>query len=442
MKNIVASVGLVALGASGLQAASIPGFTADSPKPWSVSVTLRGFYDDNINSAHSGTHEEIVGGVSRVVQNERDSFGFEASPSLAFSWSAERTSINAAYLYSFKWYDKKPDESRTEHYDQVHTFNLALDHVFNPRFEIKVTDSFVIGQEPDILRSQNAFTTFQRISGDNIRNYGTITLSAQLTPLFGLEAGYVNNFFDYDNEGGNAFSPSRSGLLDRVEHMAHIDARWQAQPSTVVLVGYQYRIVNYTADEEIGINPETGESLFSDVRDSRMHYVYAGVDHTFLPDLTGSLRAGASFIDYPNDPNDENDIAPYAMASLKYTYMPESYVEAGASYDRTATDLFSVSENGSITRDAQTAAVWASINHRITPWLYGSIVGQLQNSTYHGGTLDDKSDWFFILGLNLEYRFNPHFSAQVGYNFDKLDSDLSGRSFDRNRVYLGVTASY
>jgi hypothetical protein len=28
-----------------------------------------------------------------------------------------------------------------------------------------------------------------------------------------------------------------------------------------------------------------------------------------------------------------------------------------------------------------------------------------------------------------------------GYNYDNLDSDI-GRSFDRNRVYFGVTATY
>jgi outer membrane scaffolding protein for murein synthesis (MipA/OmpV family) len=44
--------------------------------------------------------------------------------------------------------------------------------------------------------------------------------------------------------------------------------------------------------------------------------------------------------------------------------------------------------------------------------------------------------------LNLEYRFNPNWSTEVGYNFDRLDSDLRDRSFTRNRVYAGVRATY
>ena len=50
MKKIVASVSLVAIGASGLQAALLPGLTTESGKPWTLSATLRGFYDDNINT--------------------------------------------------------------------------------------------------------------------------------------------------------------------------------------------------------------------------------------------------------------------------------------------------------------------------------------------------------------------------------------------------------
>jgi hypothetical protein len=47
-----------------------------------------------------------------------------------------------------------------------------------------------------------------------------------------------------------------------------------------------------------------------------------------------------------------------------------------------------------------------------------------------------------LVGLNLQYRFTPNFSAEVGYNYDDLHSDLPGRTYDRNRIYVGVTGSY
>ena len=52
---------------------------------------------------------------------------------------------------------------------------------------------------------------------------------------------------------------------------------------------------------------------------------------------------------------------------------------------------------------------------------------------------------FYLVGLNLQYRFTPNFSAEVGYNYDKLDSGVNviyAGSYDRNRVYFGVTGSY
>src|SRR3954447_11439376 len=174
MKKIVASVGLLALGASGLHAATAAdGLTAESAKPWSVAATLRGVYDDNINTAPSGP-------------GKQDSFGFEVSPSLALSWSVPQTIVSFSYLYSLKYYDEKP-AGNAEHYDQIHTFNALLQHSFNERYQVKAQDSFVIGQEPDLLRSGNAFSTFQRIPGNNIRNYGDISLDGQLTPLLGFE---------------------------------------------------------------------------------------------------------------------------------------------------------------------------------------------------------------------------------------------------------------
>src|SRR2546422_948299 len=216
MKKIVASVGLLAVGASGVQAASITALTVEGAKPWSVAATLRGFYDDNINTAPDG-------------DLRKSSFGFEASPSLGLNWSAEQTTMSLNYVYAFRYYDKKPFNN-ADKYDQTHTFNALLNHNFSERYVLNVTDSFVIGQEPDLLRTGATLTDFQRIPGNNIRNYGQIKFNAQLSRLFGLELGYQNSFFHYADEGptlfddeGNAISVSRAALLDRIEHYVHID---------------------------------------------------------------------------------------------------------------------------------------------------------------------------------------------------------------------------
>jgi uncharacterized protein (PEP-CTERM system associated) len=150
---------------------------------------------------------------------------------------------------------------------------------------------------------------------------------------------------------------------------------------------------------------------------------------------------GARYNDYYNDPFNQNEPSPYLNASLKYTYMAASYAEIGASYDRTASDLFT-DNTTSITTDAQTVAAWLALHHKITPRLQGVLTAQIQNSIYQGGTINNVADMYYLVGLSLQYTFCPHLSAEVGYNYDQLASDIPDRSYNRNRVYIGVTASY
>lgn len=436
MKKIVASVGLFALGASAVQAATVPGFVGVSDKPWSVSATLRGFYDDNINSAPNDLD---------LGPYKRDSFGFEVSPWIGlYLGGGGPTEFSAAYRLAYKWYENKLVGS-SDHDDWVHTFDLAFDHAFNERYQIAVKDSFVIGQEPDILRTGNAMTTYQRISGDNIRNYGAIKFNGQATRLFGYELGYGNSFYDYDDSGEKFDgTPSLSALLDRIDQVAHLDSRWTIQPGTVGILGYQFRQVNYTGDESIS---DFGD-VMSDERNSRSHYLYVGAEHMFSPRLSAAVRLGGNYTDYYKSSTTDSTLSPYALANLRYTYAPESYFDIGVTHDRNATDMSWAPTGDDVTMDQESTVVYASVNHKITSKLYGAILGQYQYSAFYGGPWEDENENYFMAGVNLEYRFNRHLSAHVGYNFDLLDSDMRTedgidlRDMDRNRVYMGITASY
>src|ERR1017187_8076916 len=442
MKRIVASVGLVAVGASALHADMLPGFTSESGKPWTASATLRGFYDDNFNTLPNNNAATPPG-------YQRGTAGWEISPAIQFSFPMEQTSLSFGYVYSFKYYDNKP-VYQTENYDQTQEFYAALTHAFSERYQLSVRDDFVMGQEPDFLRAGNTFTTFQRISGDNMRNFGSISFSAQLTPELSLDVGYANTFYSYaDNTptgtpGTPSFYPSNTGLLDELDNVAHLDLRYQIQPQTIGVFGFQFRDTEYTGNQAIGYyGPGLATPVMSDERNARMYYLYVGLDHNFRPDLTGSFRVGGYYTEYYDNPAGQSEFNPYAVGSLRYTYLPESYFEVGFSYDYSPASVFNVGNNGDMTLNAEAGTIYASLNHRITPKLYGSILAQYQNSTYYGGPYNGQADNYYLVGLNLQYRFTPNFSAEVGYNYDDLTSDVPGRgAYDRNRVYVGVTGSY
>jgi len=48
----------------------------------------------------------------------------------------------------------------------------------------------------------------------------------------------------------------------------------------------------------------------------------------------------------------------------------------------------------------------------------------------------------YSAGANLTYLINKYFSADAGYNYDRLRSDIPGAGYERNRFYVGVTATY
>src|SRR5258706_11358472 len=92
MKKLAVSVGVVALGATTMHRAFAAGLgVGPEAKPWSVSATLRGFYDDNVLTTSA---------------NKVDSFGFEVNPTIGVSMVGEQTTMGASYSYSGRWYDK------------------------------------------------------------------------------------------------------------------------------------------------------------------------------------------------------------------------------------------------------------------------------------------------------------------------------------------------
>ena len=423
MKKLLTSAGLVAMGVSGLHAAYAPTLTSmETSKPWSVSAALRGFYDDNYTTSPNGL--------------KRSTVGYEVSPSASLNLPLDQTFIGLSYEYSLRYFEDR----RNHKYDQSHKFDARLDHAFSERYKLELSDSFVIAQEPEVLNPGIAATPL-RTKGNNIRNLGSISFTAQLTELFGLEFRYQNTFYDYQqNFHDTAPMVSRSALLDRDEHLAAINARWQIAPETVGILGYQFGFVDFSSQESIGMDPMTLANIASDVRNSRSHYLYVGADHRFNSQLNASVRVGAQYVDYYKQ--HKTAVGPYADASLTYQYAPGDSVQAGIRHTRASTDVATINSAGDVTSAQEVTALYAQLNHRITPHLLGSLLVQGQRGTFERGSANGDVEYYFLTTANLAYQINNHLLAEAGYNFDYVNSDQPGRDYTRNRVYLGIRATY
>ena len=386
----------------------------ETTKPWSVSASLRAFYDDNY--------------FAQIRELEDESFGFEVRPRIAFNLPREQTYIGGAYTYSLKYYEARDDEPL----DHSHEVNLKLDHRFNERLKVNLNESFVYAQEPDVIAGGDEFESF-RTDADVMRNRASVDLLAQATETFGIGVGYQNSWYDYQDE---SVPGSRSALLDRLEHLLRLDGRWQARPDLVGIVGYQFENVGYTGDELL----VPGGTLFSEDRDSRSHFGYVGAEYTVSEELTASGRLGIQYTEFTEV--DDDEVSPYADVSGTYRYVPGSYVQLGVRHSRNPTDVAGGGSVESITLDQETTTLYGTVSHRITALISANLVGQYQRSTFHGGAFDNELENFFLAGVNLQYHINNNWTTEVGYNYDRLDSDMAFRSFTRNRIYAGVRLQY
>lgn len=435
------------MGAAAASAQYAPGLSSmETAKPWSFSATVRGFYDNNYLTV---PHTYIVAGpTGPETLHSRDSFGVEASPSIAYNHSVEDTLLSASYVYDLKWY-----EDRNGTVDQTHQFNARMDHEFSERYKMTVNESFVVAQDPGVLDTAVVSQPL-RVPGSNMRNTGTLDFTAVMSRLFDVHVGYANTVYAYQqnagDEAGGPNYPSYSALLDRMDQTAAIDLRYKALPETTGVAGFQYEQVDYTSPEFIiypGTNPFTGTPVPgtpANSRNSHEYFGYLGADQSFTPNLNASVRVGAEYVEFVNTPG-VNEVSPYADASLTWQYMPDSTAQVGVKHLHNSTDVAGFVGSTTPVLDEESTAVYLSVSHRVTSRFTAAAMAQAQYSTFDGGGVgyNNQEENFYVVSINLAYHFTPWLAGETGWAYNKLNSEIpESRSYSRDIVYVGVRGTY
>jgi len=469
MKKLIVSAGLVAAGVASVDSVFGDGLDIISPKSWSVSGNLRGFYDDNYN----------------IAPGKKGSFGAEVSPSISYNLPTQQSDMGIRYTYGLYYYQDRQDLGLNP-FDQTHQADLWLDHAFNERWHLNFTDTFGSGQEPELISGPNAANpgaggTLFRVNGNNIGNHAKISLDTQWTPLFGTSLHYGNDFYDYDNHGSSllplasdptaqkmpASTPftslgwqqlgptgaSLAGLLNRVDQNVGLDFNWTLSPTTKIIAGASVDLTTYTGGEDIAVfnfytipagTPVPENLVYTSAsRNSVSPSLYVGLNSQLTQNLSLQGTVGALYTDSYNDPlNATTSWSPTANISLTYTYNSGSYAQLGISQGENSTYISALSANGSLTQYQYSTTVFAAINQRIFEKFMASVIGRYIYSTYQGGAFSSEADNYFGLGVNLSYQISRHFSAEIGYNYDDLQSNIPGNGYNRNRAYIGLGANY
>ena len=401
MNKKIITLGVAAIGVAGVQA-------ADAGKVWEVTASLRGFYDDNYTTSPDELAEE--------------SWGIEVSPGINFTLG-EGTDMefSAGYAFGMRYYEDRESDNE----DYGHELGISLDKKFSDTSVLLLSNGLVVAQEPEILNGGTPL----RIEGDNLRNTFAAQYRRILSGSTGVEIGYGNSIFDYEEE-------YHSALLDRSYNEVSLDV-FYGMAETEYYAGYRYSSTDFEGD----VLKVPGLVFDPGARSNHAHSGYVGARHQLDKNIRADVRAGVQNVDYYDFdlmpgliPEDET--SPYVDARMEWEYAEGSKLVAGATLARGATDLQAA--------DQEITSVYAQLLHKISGRVHGTLTGRFQDAEISGGgeKLDGKEESLLLLGASLTYAIADNIWAEVAYNYDELDSDVPYRSFERNYLSVGIGTTY
>ena len=401
MNKKIITLGVAAIGVAGVQA-------ADAGKVWEVTASLRGFYDDNYTTSPDQLAEE--------------SWGIEVSPGINFTLG-EGTDMefSAGYAFGMRYYEDRESDNE----DYGHELGISLDKKFSDTSVLLLSNGLVVAQEPEILNGGTPL----RIEGDNLRNTFAARYRRVLSGSTGVDIGYGNSIFDYEEE-------YHSSLLDRSYNEVSLDV-FYGMAETEYYAGYRYSSTDFEGD----VLQVPGLVFNPAARSNHAHAGYVGARHQLDKNILANVRAGVQNVDYYDFdlmpgliPEDES--SPYVDARMEWEYAEGSKLVAGATLARGATDLQAA--------DQEISSVYAQLLHKISGRVHGTLTGRFQDAEISGGgeRLDGKEESLLLLGASLTYAVADNIWAEVSYNYDELDSDIPHRSFELNYVAIGIGTTY
>ena len=401
MNKKIITLGVAAIGVAGVQA-------ADAGKVWEVTASLRGFYDDNYTTSPEVLAEE--------------SWGIEVSPGINLTLG-EGTDMefSAGYAFGMRYYEDRGGDNE----DYGHELGISLDKKFSDTSVLLLSNGLVVAQEPEILNGGTPL----RIEGDNLRNTFAARYRRVLSGSTGVDIGYGNSIFDYEEE-------YHSSLLDRSYNEVSLDV-FYGMAETEYYAGYRYSSTDFEGD----VLQVPGLVFNPAARSNHAHAGYVGARHQLDKNILANVRAGVQNVDYYDFdlmpgliPEDET--SPYVDARMEWEYAEGSKLVAGATLARGATDLQAA--------DQEISSVYAQLLHKISGRVHGTLTGRFQDAEISGGgeRLDGKEESLLLLGASLTYAVADNIWAEVSYNYDELDSDVPYRSFERNYLSVGIGTTY
>jgi hypothetical protein len=363
-----------------------------SPTPLQILATLSGGYDDNVSTAGNNKQSSAFTSGNVILDY---TFG-EPRLQLTLNGGAGGT-----YYFS---------NLSNQNYDIDLKGAFAITYKASPRLTLGSTVLVEYLTEP----------TFNYAGGLNSRNGNYLYTTDKLfleyawSNRFSTRTSYTFEAYNYDKESVATFS-------NRVSNLFGNEFRLQLVPTTHLVAEYRFEIVSYP---DSSLNSTT-------------HFALGGIDHTFNPRLTASLRGGAEFRSYEND---GDRTGPYFEGNVTYALGRRTSVSWISRYGLEEPDLPGVQSRTTFRTGLQTKFNMTSRTSAAVDIFY--VHDDYHPLTSGLITTPAFSEDTFDAGLTLRYGITSLIGVQASYHYTDVSSEVAFREYSRNRVSAGVNVTF
>jgi hypothetical protein len=397
-------------------------------KPFTASVALREGYDSNPLTQSYQSTQDIQSSTYTSIQ-----------PSLGYNYLGMQADMALRYDFSGTYY---PSINQQYDIQYAQTFTGRYTYAIDPRTSITLGNNFVYTEQPLVAQFVQAGIS-PTFNTSTINNLATVQADYRVTDRLSMITRWNNTLVYLGGSSANN---------NYMNNGAFQQFRLDFTPETVGTFSFDYQLYDYDLDNTYRDNQQVAFSL--------------GADHTFLPTLFFSGRAGLQLNDnFGLADNDfivgsgglgsgEQEIGAFPFASITGTwnYEQSSFLSAGFSTQIQQSNQANASDSEAYTlnfnwdhyfTDKFSVIQSFFINvATFTPQLTQEQAAAAQLTYQGSGTQTTVS-----YQCKFAYELLPYLSAELGWSYTSYGSyfDLSngnGGSYTRNQVYIGVRGTY
>jgi len=412
------------------------------PKPFTATVAIREGYDSNPLTQSYQSSTDVQSSTYSSV-----------NPSLGYNYTGLQADLSARYDFQGIYFPSL-NQSYDIQYNQ--TFTGQYTYAFDPRFSITVADNFNFFEQPIAQQFSAGLAPVTNTQGSVI-NLGTIKADYRVTDRLSMVTRWNNQVVNSDGPASynNTTGAIQSGSASQSNYMnngAFQQFRLDFTPETIGTFTVDYQLFDYQSDQNFRDNQQVAFTL--------------GADHTFLPTLFFTGRAGIQLNDnFGTSDNSKNvgpgglnsgeqeiSVYPFVSLSSTWNYGQQNSLSAGFSIQiqQSTQQTSSDSESYNLNLNADHAfteklKLVQTLNVQLA--LYTPQYNKEQSLVIFGGYQGSGQQTVASYNCKLSYAFFPYISAELGYTFSTFQSyfdenNSNGGSYNRNVVYIGVRGTY